>query len=157
MAYSNKKGWYKLKNPDKFTPPHDDYMGSYNETLQILEYKSSLELKAYQFCDSNEKINKWAVEPFAIKYIKPPLNKVHRYYPDLLINFKTGDTFLVEIKMHAETIPPIKPKKTTNKSDKNYSKQLLTYSVNKAKWSEANKFCESMGIKFIFLTDKHLK
>jgi len=156
MGYNNKKGWYKLKNPEKFQKPHDDYMKSFNESSMELEYKSSLELRAFMFVDNFDKVNKWTVEPFAIKYVKPTDNKIHRYYPDMLINFKSKQTFLVEIKSYGETKPPVKPKKINVKSAKNYKKALETYAINCAKWKAAKKFCEESDIKFIFLTDKQL-
>jgi len=157
MGYSNKKGWYRLKNPSKFQKPHDDYMKSFNESINAIEYKSGLELKAFIFVDNFDKISKWTVEPFAIKYIKPTDNKVHRYYPDMLINFESKHTFLVEIKSSSETKPPVKPKKLTAKSTKNYKKALITYAINCAKWKAARKFCEERDIRFIFLTEEQLK
>jgi hypothetical protein len=154
--YKSKKGHYKIKNIEKFVPPHDDYMKSFNESVGTVEYKSSLELRAFQFCDSNSKIKSWTCEPFAIKYIKPTDNKVHRYYPDLLVTFDTGHVFLIEIKSSSETVPPKKPKKLTPKSERNYKKAITTYAVNSAKWKAAGKFCDEKGIKFIFLTEQQL-
>jgi len=156
MAYNNKKGWYKLKNIDKFHRPFDAYMKSFNESTNSVEYKSSLELKAFQFCDINPKILSWTLEPFAIKYVKPTDNKVHRYYPDLLITFKNKQTFLIEIKSSSEVSPPNKPKKQTLKSERNYKKALTTYAINTAKWNSAKNFCKEKGIKFIFLTELQL-
>jgi len=155
-GYRNKKGWYKLKNIDKFIKPHDDYMKSFNESIGSVEFKSGLEEKAFIFCDNNPKIKSWTVEPLAIKYIKPTDNKVHRYYPDLLITFTSGDTFLIEIKSSGETKPPKKPKKQTLKSEKNYKNALTTYAINSAKWKAAGEFCKEKGIKFIFLTELQL-
>jgi len=131
-------------------------MGSFNESLNSIMYKSSLELKAFQFCDYNEKIKKFSIEPFAIQYVKPTDNKLHRYYPDLFIEFDEKNRFLVEVKSFSETQLPIKPKKITTKSTKNYKKALVTYSINQAKWSAAKDFCDKKGIRFIFLTEKEL-
>ncbi len=155
MAYNNKKTWYRLKNPDKFQKPHDEYMKSFNESTGEVLSKSSLELKTIQYCDLNPNVLKFSLEPFAIKYIKPTDNKVHRYYPDVLIAFK-NKTFLVEIKSSAETKPPKPPKKITSKSSKNYSKAVMTYKINSAKWKAASKFCKEKGIEFIFITEKEL-
>jgi hypothetical protein len=156
-GYRNKKGWYKLKNSQKFIKPHDDYMKSFNESTGSVEFKSSLEERAFMFCDSNPKIKSWTLEPFAIKYLKPTDNKVHRYYPDLLIIFETGDTFLIEIKSSTETKPPKKPKKQTLKSEKNYKRAITTYAINSAKWKAAGAFCKEKKIRFIFLTEQQLK
>lgn len=154
--YNSKKGWYKLKNPEKFIPPHDGYMSSYNESYNSIEYKSMLELKGFQFCDNSEKISKFSIEPFAVNYLKPTDNKTHRYFPDLLIKFVSNHTFLVEIKSFNETKPPKKPKKMTVKAEKNYRKAIMTYKINMAKWKAAKKFCEERNIKFIILTEKEL-
>jgi hypothetical protein len=155
--YKNKVSWYKLKHPEKFVAPHDSYMKSFNEAENKVLAKSSLELKAFQFCDNNPKIKSWVCEPFAINYIKPTDNKVHRYYPDLLVTFETGHTFLIEIKSSGETVPPKKPKKNTLKSEKNFKKAITTYAINSAKWKAAGEFCKDKDIKFIFLTEKQLK
>lgn len=131
-------------------------MNSYNESMGTIEYKSSLELRAFMFCDTNEKIEKFSVEPFAIQYLKPTTQKVHRYFPDMLIKFKSGHQFLVEIKSSSETIPPIAPKKQSVKGLRNYKKAIQTYAINRAKWKAAKEFCEEREIKFIFLTEKEL-
>jgi len=157
MGYKNKKGWYKLKNIDKFVKSQDDYMKSFNESSGMVEFKSSLEERSFIFCDLNPKIKSWSVEPFAIRYLKPTDNKIHRYYPDLLITFDSGHTFLVEIKSSSETKPPKSPKKHTLKSEKNYKRAITTYAINSAKWKEASLFCKEKGIKFIFLTELQLK
>lgn len=152
-----KQGWYKLLNPLKFIKPIDNLMGSFNESEQSVQYKSSLELVAIKYCDFNKHITKFSLEPFAIKYIKPTDNKVHRYYIDLYIEFVTGDKFLVEIKPFSQTIPPKKPKKVTEKSKLNYDSAVQTYMINMAKWHEAKIFAKNNNMKFIFLTEKELK
>lgn len=154
--YNNKIQWYKLKYPNKFIKPHDDHMKSFNESANAILAKSGLEMRAFQFCDNSSKVEKFSLEPFAINYIKPTDNKVHRYFPDLLIHFKTGDTFLVEVKSYGETVPPKRPKAITQKSEKYYKRALTTYAINQAKWKAAKKFCTEKGIKFIFLTERQL-
>ena len=130
-------------------------MGSYNEAYGIIQYKSSLELKAFQYLDLSDKVTKYSIEPFAIKYVKPSTGKVHRYFPDLLI--KIGNiTFIAEIKSSSETKPPIKPKKQTSKSIRNYKKAMTTYQINQSKWKAAQKFCDERNFKFIILTEKEL-
>ena len=130
-------------------------MGSFNESNDTVAYKSSLELKALQYCDLNPKVEKFSLEPFAINYIKLTDNKVHRYYPDMLVKFSTK-TFVVEIKSSQETIPPKMPKSQTTKSIRNYQKAMQTYAINQAKWKAAIKFCESRDLTFMILTEKHL-
>ena len=131
-------------------------MQSFNESEGSVEYKSNLERLAFRYCDANPQIVKWSCEPFHIPYIKPTDNKIHRYYIDLYVEFKTGDKFLVEIKSSGETKPPVKPKKITKKSENNYKKSLQTWLINSAKWESAKNFCSQKGLKFIILTENEL-
>lgn len=157
MYRNTKKGWYKLLNPEKFIPPADKHMQSFNESEGAVEYKSSLELNAMRYCDFNKHISKWSVEPFAIKYVKPTDGKVHRYYIDLFIEFSSGDKFIVEIKPKSETKPPRKPSKQTQKAMMNYQKAVMTYAVNSAKWNAAKKFAKENNLRFLILTEDELK
>lgn len=156
MYKNAKKGWYKLVNPEKFIKQQDDYMKSYNESTNSIEYKSSLELASFRFCDASPTVNRFSIEPFPIQYLKPTDNKVHRYFPDLYIEFNNGSKFLVEVKSFNETIAPKKPKKLTKKSENNYRRMVNTWVVNSAKWTAAKKFCSEKGIKFTFLTEREL-
>ena len=56
MYKNAKNGYYKLLNPKKFIPPADNHMQSFNESEGAVEYKSSLELKAFRYCDFNKHI-----------------------------------------------------------------------------------------------------
>ena len=157
MAYKSYKGWYKLINVNRFIPPSDKFMKSFNESTLSVEYKSSLERNAFRYADYNKNIVKWSVEPFAIKYLKPTDGKVHRYYIDMFLEFKSGDKFLVEVKSKGETIPPKKPSRKTDKAIRNYQRAMQTYLVNQAKWSAARKFADQNNMKFIILTEDELK
>lgn len=156
--YKNvKQGWYKLLNQHKFVPPIDNHMKSFNESDGMIQYKSSLELKAMRYCDYNKHVVKWSVEPFHIKYVKPTDGKIHRYYIDVYIEFSSGDKFLIEVKSKGETTQPKKPKKLNEKSMANYQRALQTYAVNKAKWIAAEKFASDQGMRFTILTEDELK
>lgn len=155
--YKNHTGWYKLVNPHKFVKPHDNYMGSFNESTMSVNFKSGLELKAIKYADFNKFVVKFSLEPFHVKYVKPTDGKVHRYFIDLFLEFQTGDKFIVEIKSKGETIPPKVPKSKTQKALMNYQKALQTFAVNEAKWTAAKKFAEDQGMKFIILTEDELK
>lgn len=156
MAFKPYKGWYSLTNPDKFLPPKDNYMQSFNESSMSVEYKSSLEAKSFMYCDKNDKIVKWSVEPFPIMYKKPTTGKMHRYFIDLFIEFESGAKFLVEVKSSSETKEPSKPKKMDSNSIRRYKRAMITWAINSAKWTAAQKFCEENDFKFIFLTEKQL-
>ena len=154
--YNNRTGLYKLINPQKFIPPADNHMKSFNESTGELVYKSGLELKSLRYCDYNKHVVKFSLEPFPIPYRSPKDSKIHRYYVDLYMEFSTGDRFIVEIKSKGETVPPKKPKKKTSKAIMNYKKAQLTYAVNEAKWKEAEKFASERKMRFIILTEEHL-
>ena len=156
MGYKSRKGWYKIINKDKFIPPTDSFMKSFNESEFSIEFKSSYELKGMRYADSNPAIVKFSIEPFAIQYLKPTDMKQHRYYIDMYLEFKSGDKFLVEIKPYCETIQPKLPKKSTPKSQFNYQKALQTYAINQSKWQAAKIFAQKNNMRFIILTEKEL-
>lgn len=141
------QGWYELQFPEKFKQPIDNHMKSYKDGH--VNHKSGLELKAFRYCDYNPSILEWSLEPFAIQYLSPIDSKMHRYYPDIWIRFKTGEVFLVEIKSSAET-------KLPRKNDKMYAKKMQTFLVNQAKWQAAKGFCEVNNMHFQILTEKVL-
>lgn len=141
----SKKGVYKLKNPDKFIPPKDKFMGSYKDGYVL--YKSKLEFRSFLYCDLNPVVKKWSLECISIPYIKPTDCKVHRYYPDLYIEFE-HKKFLVEIKPWCETQPP--------KKSKNYQAKLTTYAINQAKFQACSEYCLNNNLGFVILTEKDL-
>lgn len=155
MYKSAKQGWYEIKNPEKFLKPVDEHMKSFKDGL--VNYKSGLELKAFKYADYNRHIVKWSVEPFPIHYKKPTDGKQHRYYIDLVLEFSSGDKFLVEIKSKNETKPPRKPSKKTDKAVKNFMLKMQTYVINKAKWKAAEEFAAANQMRFIILTEDELK
>lgn len=160
MAYNSaKQGWYSVNNPDKVIKPADNYMKStiIEENVIKLNYKSSLELKAFRYCDMNKYVVRYGIEPFAIKYLNPKDGKLHRYFIDFFIEFQNGQKFLVEVKSSGETKEPKKPGKKTEKAILNYQKALQTFAVNTAKWKAAEAFALEKGLKFIILTERELK
>ena len=162
MYNSAKQGWYKVLNVKKFimqTNESKSVMNSVriNEGNLEINFKSSLELKAIKYFDINKFVNKWSIEPFAVKYHKPTTGKFHRYFVDFFVEFENNQKFLVEIKSSGETIEPKKPSKKTQKAILNYQKALQTYIVNQAKWKAATEFAESNNMRFIVLTEKELK
>ena len=151
MAYNSHKGWYKLVNPQKFIPPLDGHMQSYNNGA--VNFKSRLELHAFKYADFNKHVKHWSIEPFPIHYIKPSDGKQHRYYIDLFLEFTTGDKFIVEVKSKGETELPKPPKKPNEKNLGYYQTALMTYAINQAKWAAARDFAEKNDIKFIILSE----
>lgn len=155
MKYSKShRGWYKLSNPEKFIQPIDKLMESSKKIDEdiLIQYKSSLERRMFVYADINPKVKYFSIEPFAIKYLKPTDNKIHRYYIDVFLEFNNGSKFLVEIKSFAETQMPSK-----KLNERTYKKQLETYLINQSKWKSAKEFADKAGLKFIIMTEKELK
>lgn len=152
---SAKQGLFKLTHPEKFIKVLDEHMGS-SKNEGYVEYKSSLEYKAIKYADFNPLVKCWSMEPFAIPYIKPTDNKIHRYYIDLFLEFQNGEKFLIEVKSYSETIPPIKPKYMHPKAVHRYVNEMMTFRINQAKWDSAKKFAEKKGLHFAILTEKQL-
>ena len=140
------KGKYKIKNPNK-------YLG--NPTNII--YRSLMERRFMEWCDSNDKCYKWSSEEVGIPYISPIDNKQHRYFPDFLIQTPKG-WFLIEVKPLTQSRPPKKlvVENLELKKKRRYIKSVQTWLVNEAKWKAANKVCEKKGWSFQILTEKQL-
>ena len=140
------KGKYKIKNPNK-------YLG--NPTNII--YRSLMERRFMEWCDSNDKCYKWSSEEVVIPYISPIDNKQHRYFPDFLIQTPKG-WFLIEVKPLTQSRPPKKlvVENLELKKKHRYIKSVQTWLVNEAKWKAATKVCEKKGWSFQILTEKQL-
>ena len=140
------KGKYKIKNPNK-------YLG--NPTNII--YRSLMERRFMEWCDSNDKCYKWSSEEVVIPYISPIDNKQHRYFPDFLIQTLKG-WFLIEVKPLTQSRPPKKlvVENLNLKKKRRYIKSVQTWLVNEAKWKAETKVCEKKGWSFQILTEKQL-
>jgi TnsA endonuclease N terminal len=142
MSY---KGIFKPKNPSK-------YKG--NPTNII--YRSLWECKFMGYLDTHPDVIEWASEEFAIPYLSPIDNRVHRYFPDFWVKKRNRDgtieTVVVEIKPKAQTQPP----KTKSRVTKKYLEEVKTWGINSSKWKYAQKFCEERHWKFQILTENEL-
>jgi hypothetical protein len=137
------KGKYQVKNPEK-------YKGNPNNVV----FRSSWELKFFNYCDKNPDILQWASEePFMVVPYKSPIDgKWHRYFPDVWIK-TANDTFLVEIKPFKETQEPKKRSRVTKK----YLYEVKTWGINSSKWKAAQDFCADRKWKFKIITEKEMK
>ena len=139
------KSKYKPSNPEK-------YKGNYNNII----CRSSWERKFCRWCDLNENVISWGSEEFFIPYVSPIDNKVHRYYPDFIIQVKESNgknkTYLIEVKQKKQTLPPVKKSKVT----KNFIYETKTYAVNQAKWKAAKEWCDDRLIEFKIITEDEL-
>lgn len=133
--------------------PLDEYMDSFREGC--VNYKSSLEYKAFKFQDTQTSVIQWSVEPFQIQYLKPTTGKYHRYFIDLFIVTKQG-RFLIEIKPKSQTIPPKIPKNQTPRSIRRYKEDLETFQINQSKWKAQKEFQERNNQEFVIFTEDQL-
>lgn len=143
MAYS---GHYTPINKHK-------YKGDVNKII----YRSSWELKFMKYCDSKDNVLEWGSEEMYIPYISPADGKMHRYFPDFYIRIRNQNNkikkYLVEVKPKYQTVEP----KTQKRVTKQYINEVITYSVNQAKWKAASEFCKDHLWEFIILTENELK
>lgn len=108
------------------------------------------------FCDHNGNILRWASEFVQIPYVHPCDGKVHTYYTDFYLEFRTKDDeikrWIVEVKPKKQKAPPTQQKKT-----KNWKIQMVTYMINEAKWTAAKAYCYNKGIEFKIFTEDEIK
>lgn len=147
MAYGKNayKGKWKPRNPLK-------YKGDVN----AITYRSSWELKAFNWCDTRENVVAWSSEEVIIPYMSPVDGKAHRYFMDLKFSVRnsqgTTTTYLAEIKPAKFTQAPVKPSRKT----KRYIEECFMFATNEAKWAAAREYAADRGWKFIILTEKEL-
>lgn len=135
------KGKYQVKNPEK-------YKGNPNNVV----FRSSWELKFFNWCDRNPDILQWSSEEIVIPYKSPLDGKWHRYFPDVWMKTAT-DTYLIEIKPFKETQEPKKKTRVTQK----YLYEVKTWGINSSKWKAAQEFCADRKWKFKIITEKEMK
>lgn len=134
------QGYYKPIHPEK-------YIGDINK----VRFMSSYELKFDRFLDNNPNVLKWSAEPFSIPYLKPTTGRIHKYFPDYYVEYKNKFGEIIK------EVIEIKPKgQTTRSKAKNPKSRLyedLTFAVNTAKWTHAEKWCAERGLKFRVFTE----
>lgn len=151
------KGRFKPKNPQK-------YKGDPTKVI----YRSLWELKVFRRCDEHPDIIWWQSEELAIPYRNPAKNKgtggPARYFPDIIYKMKTGEntteTVMVEIKPKSQTKPPSTSKKfntPTGRVSRRYLNESIAYAVNEAKWRAAERYCQERGMRFMIMTEDHIK
>lgn len=142
MAYS---GRFTPKNPQK-------YVGNHRNII----YRSSWEARVMTWLDKSPDIISWASEELVIPYISPVDGKAHRYFPDFLVKVRNKqgslNTLLIEVKPKRQATEPVKKSRIT----KQYIREVVTYSVNQAKWKAANEYCLDRGWEFKILTEQDL-
>jgi len=143
MAY---KGKFRPKNVNK-------YKGNPSNII----YRSMLERRFMNYCDTNSAVLEWWSEELAIPYKSPIDGKWHRYFPDFWIRTESNCT-LIEVKPFSETKAPKKRlvENLNNKTRRRYIKNVRLWGVNSAKWIAAKRFCEDKNWEWKILTEKEL-
>lgn len=126
----------------------------YKGTFPII-YRSSYELRFQKWADHNTKVISWGSESIIVPYSNPLTGSVSRYFVDFNVTMlnKQGmlEKFLVEIKPHNQTLPPVQTRST-----KTLARRQAEYVKNQAKWKAATEWGVKKGYQFVVLTEKHL-
>lgn len=142
----------RFPKPKQFIPKNPSkYLGDYKNIIA----RSSWETRVFNWCDTNKNILSWSSEEIIIPYISPLDGQMHRYFPDVMIKVNSNkgiQTFLLEIKPHAQTIVPTRG----NKRKATVLNEAATYAVNQAKWKAAKIFCDDRKWVFKTITEKDL-
>ena len=136
----------------QFIPKNTDkYIGTYP-----IVCRSEWERMVCQWLDRNNNVIKWSSENTVIPNYDPVQMKKRRYYPDFFAEMKTKNgsvKYIIEVKPHKETVPPVKKGKKTSKTK---LFQEATYLTNMAKFKAAEQYCSKLNYKFKVLTEKQL-
>lgn len=134
------KGRFIPKNPAK-------YVG---RSVNNILYRSSWEAAFMKWLDTNDAVLRWGSEELAIPYVSPLDNRVHRYWPDMVIMYKdiTGNI--------RKEIIEIKPYKETVETPRMSVRDAQALMVNRAKWKYAAEFASQQGATFRVLTERVL-
>jgi len=134
--YAN--GKFTIRNREK-------YVGRKEPT-----YRSSWEFSFMQFCDNNPSVLQWASEPFMIPYRNPLTGKNTIYVPDFMMVYVDRNQ-----QKHAEVIE-VKPIKETSFESARSVRDRAAVALNMAKWSAAQEFCKSYGMRFRVVTENDI-
>ena len=139
-----KQGFFYPRNLDKF-------VGKENKAI----YRSGLELEYFRILDKNPNVLKWGSEEVVVPYFFE--NKWHKYYVDLFVVFKFGESvkkYFIELKPYAQTI---EPKVSKRKKQMSMLYEAKQWAKNQAKWKAATDYAKKNGWEFHILTEKDLE
>lgn len=143
------KGIFKPKHPEK-------YLGDPTK----IRYLSSWELKYFVHVDNDPNTISWASEEVSIPYVSPKDNRVHLYYPDIIIKKLVNGkpkTFMLEIKPKEQSISPVLVNKNgKSKSRRTQLNEVMTFAINTQKWISARKYCADKNWEFHIITEENL-
>jgi hypothetical protein len=139
-----KQGFFYPRNLDKF-------VGKENKAI----YRSGLELEYFRILDKNPNVLKWGSEEVVVPYFFE--NKWHKYYVDLFVVFKFGESvkkYFIELKPYAQTV---EPKVSKRKKEMSMLYEAKQWAKNQAKWKAATDYAKKNGWEFHILTEKDLE
>ena len=139
-----KQGFFYPRNLDKFVSKD-------NKAI----YRSGLELDYFRILDKNPNVLKWGSEEVVVPYFFD--NKWHKYYVDLFVVFKFGESvkkYFIELKPYSQTI---EPKVSKRKKQMSMLYEAHQWAKNQAKWKAATEFAKKNGWEFRILTEKDLE
>ena len=139
-----KQGFFYPRNLDKFVSKD-------NKAI----YRSGLELDYFRLLDKNPNVVKWGSEEVVVPYFFD--NKWHKYYVDLFVVFKFGESvkkYFIELKPYAQTV---EPKVSKRKKQMSMLYEAKQWAKNQAKWKAATDYAKKNGWEFHILTEKDLE
>ena len=139
-----KQGFFYPKNLDKFVSKDNKAV-----------YRSGLELDYFRILDKNPNVLKWGSEEVIVPYFFD--NKWHKYYVDLFVVFKFGESvkkYFIELKPYSQTV---EPKVSKRKKQMSMLYEAHQWAKNQAKWKAATDYAKKNGWEFHILTEKDLE
>lgn len=133
----------------KFRPK---FPGKYDGDYTGIVYRSLWERQVFRFLDENPGVISWSSEETVIPYRCATDGRVHRYFIDLKVKFKTGITYLIEIKPESQTIQP-----TKKRMSKKYLAEVMTWAKNDSKWKAAKRYADDRGYVFEIWTERFIQ
>jgi hypothetical protein len=147
MTRKTYKGFYTVINPKK-------YVGD----IKNVVFRSLWERKLCVFSDKSNSVLKWASEPVAIPYYSEIDHKMHRYFPDFIIQYKNKKDEividLIEVKPYKETMAPVKGRGKNAKG--NFIQASITFKRNSEKWAAAEIYADKHNMSFRIMTEHEL-
>lgn len=135
------------------------YLGSQPDNII---FRSGWERYFMHYLSNNPSVLAWSSEEIIISYYNPVRNKISRYFMDFWVRVKDKNNvikqILVEVKPFDQTQEPrISGKRKSKKKIETLQKQIMTYSVNIAKWKATVEFCKKNELEFYILTEDKQK
>lgn len=142
-----------MKHKGKFTPINPQkYRGDANNII----YRSSWEKRVMLWLDKHSQVTSWSSEEVIVPYKSPADGRFHRYFVDFYAQIRNKDgilkSYLLEIKPKKQAIEP----QVKTRITKQYINEVVTWSINQAKWKAATEYAKDRGWEFKVLTEDHL-